>query len=238
MAYKVKLELFEGPLDLLLYLVKQNHLEISAIPLAQVTDQYLQYLDLMQALDLEVAGEFLVVASTLVQIKSRALLPPERQPIEEEEAIDPAQELIERLREYQRFKEVAERLGDMERERLVQFSRPVLPNGSPSEVDAFVEASLFDLLTAFSRFMGGALSKDLIHEVLQDEFTVEQQIALLRGLLAERDQIRFSELFSNAINRVEIVATFLAILELIRLKEVGVRQDKVFGEIVLLGIPS
>ena len=115
MSYKVKLQIFEGPLDLLLYLVKQNHLEIDAIPIAQITDQYLQYLEFMQALDLEVAGEFLVVAATLMQIKSRMLLPREETTAQESEEPDPTQELIERLKEYQKFKQAAEFLSSWKR---------------------------------------------------------------------------------------------------------------------------
>ena len=233
MTYKVRLEIFEGPLDLLLHLVKQSHLEIAAIPLAKITDQYLRYLELMEVLDLDVAGEFLVVAATLIQIKSRMLLPPGTAPTEEEEE-DPAQELLERLKEYQRFKEAADILGGMEKERLVQFSRPVPEGGAPAETEEFVEASLFDLLSAFSQFVEGKLSRELIHEVIQDEFTVEQKIAAMRELMKTQDSVRFYELFAKAQNKVEMVTIFLALLELIRMKEVVVRQDRLFEEIVVL----
>ena len=234
MSYKVKLEIFEGPLDLLLHLVKQNHLEIDAIPIAVITDQYLKYLEFMQALDLEVAGEFLVMAATLMQIKSRMLLPPEAVPVEEEEQPDPAQELIERLREYQKFKQAAEVLSGMEKERRVQFSRPVIRDGVPVETEEFLEASLFDLLTAFSQFMAGEVSKDLIHEIIQEECTVEQQVDLLRGLAKQQEELSFTELFSRARTRMEAIATFLALLEMIRLKEVVILQGQLFGEIVIL----
>ena len=222
-------------MDLLLYLVKQNHLEISAIPLAKVTDQYLQYLEVMQALDLEVAGEFLVVAATLVQIKSRRLLPPEPSPVQEDEE-DPAQELIDRLREYQRFKEAAELLSGMEQERFVQFSRSVSESGVPVETEEYMEASLFDLLTAFSQFVEGGVSSDLVHEVMRDEFTVEQKMALLRKLTAQQPQVRILELFTQAKSKMEVVATFLATLELIRIREVVVRQSRVFGDIVIIAV--
>ena len=235
MSYRVKLEIFEGPLDLLLYLVKQNHLEIAAIPIATITDQYLQYLEMMQALDLEIAGEFLVMAATLMQIKSQMLLPPEALPPEETEEPDPAQELIRRLQEYQRFKEAADRLSTLEKERLVQFSRPVRQDGTPVETEEeLVEASLFDLLTAFSQFMAGGLTRELVHEIIQDEFTVEEKLALLRGLARDRGRLSFTELFGKARTKLEVVATFLALLELIRLKEVLVRQSQHFGEIVIL----
>ncbi|MBI3318688.1 MAG: segregation/condensation protein A [Candidatus Omnitrophica bacterium] len=234
MSYKVKLEIFEGPLDLLLYLVKQNHLEIADLSLASITDQYLEYLEWMQALDLGVAGEFLVVAATLMQIKSRKLLPPEDVPAEEEER-DPTQELIERLKEYQRFKEAAEVLSAMEKSRLVQFSRNVPPDGVPvEEMEELSEASLFDLLSAFSRLMSGQVPVDLIHEIIRDEFTVEEKTQMLRDLLRRKEKVSFTGLFQAARSRVEIVATFLALLELIRLKEALIRQSQLFGEILIL----
>lgn len=235
MSYKVRLQIFEGPLDLLLFLVKQNHFEIAAIPIAQVTDQYLQYLELMQALDLEVAGEFLVVAATLMQIKSRMLLPPEAVPQEQPEEPDPAQELIERLKEYQKFKQAAEYLSGMEQERLVTFPRPTRPDGEPAQTEEELrEASLFDLLNAFSQFMAGAVSAQMVQEILQDEFTVGQKVAFLRGLAKERGRVGFLELFRGAKAKLEAVAIFLALLELIRLKEVVIRQTELFGEILIL----
>ena len=234
MSYKVKLEIFEGPLDLLLHLVKQDHLEIANIPIAQITDQYLKYLELMQALDLEIAGEFLVMAATLMQIKSRQLLPPETLTPEELEQPDPAQELIQRLQEYQKFKQAAEVLSGMEKTRLVQFSRPVRPDGTQEQVEEFVEASLFDLLTAFSQFMQGELPRELIHEIIKDEFTVEGKINLLRQLTQEQERVNFAELFGQAKTKMEAVAIFLALLELIRLKEISIRQSQLFGEIVIM----
>ncbi|MCM8794725.1 MAG: segregation/condensation protein A [Candidatus Omnitrophica bacterium] len=233
MSYKVKLEIFEGPLDLLLHLVKQNHLEINNIAIAQITDQFLKYLAMMQALDLEIAGEFIVVAATLMQIKSRMLLPPETLTPQEQEEPDPTQELIQRLQEYQRFKQAAEVLGSMEKNRLIQFSRPGRPESETEEVEELVEASLFDLLTAFSQFMA-EIPREMIHEIIRDEFTVEEKTALVRELIRQREKIRFAELFSGAKTKMEIVATFLALLELIRLKEISVKQTQLFGEIVIV----
>ena len=231
MTYRVKLEIFEGPLDLLLHLVKQNHLEIDAVPIAAITDQYLQYLELMQALDLEVAGEFIVMAATLMQIKSRMLLPPSETPAEEEEQDDPARELIERLKEYAKFKQAAERLSGMEQDRFVQFIRPPSREGAPAEVEEFVEASLFDLLTAFSQFMAGEVSREMIHEIIKEEFTVEQSIELLRELTRREGKVSVTGLFSKARSKLEVVATFLGLLEMIRLKEVALKQSHLFGEI-------
>lgn len=241
-SYKVKLQIFEGPLDLLLYLVKQSHLEIASIPIATITDQYLKYLELMQALDLGIAGEFLVMAATLMQIKSRMLLPPEALPPEEAEEPDPTEELIRRLQEYQRFKEAAEVLSGMEKARLVQFTRP--GSSAPSSGEAgfmageteeeLVEVSLFDLLTTFSKFVAGGISRELVHEILKDEYPVEEKVHFLRSLVLERPQVRLNELFEKAASKLEAVATFLALLELIRLKEVVARQSRLFEEIVIL----
>ena len=233
MTYRVKLEIFEGPLDLLLHLVKQNHVEITNIPIARITEQYLQYLSMMQALDLEIAGEFIVMAATLMQIKSRMLLPPETLTPEEQEEPDPAQELIQRLLEYQKFKQAAEFLGAMEKTRLIQFSRPGRPDGEMEQVEELAEASLFDLLNAFSQFMS-EIPAEMIHEIIKDEHTVEEKISLLRELIRRQPKVSFAELFANAKSKLEIIATFLALLELIRLKEAGVRQSQLFGEIVIV----
>lgn len=235
MSYKVKLEIFEGPLDLLLYLVKQNHFEIATIPIADITDQYLRYMEIMQALDLEIAGEFLVMAATLMQIKSRSLLPPETLTPEEAEEPDPAQELIARLLEYQRFKQAAELLSGLEKGRLTQFTRPAAANGEEgpdlAPAEELVEASLFDLLTAFSQFMEGGIPRDLVHEIAKDEFTVEEKVKFLRELVEGCQRLNLNELFGKAASKVEVVATFLALLELIRQKAIAVRQSQVFGEI-------
>ncbi len=238
MSYKVKLEIFEGPLDLLLFLVKQNHLEIEAIPISKITDQYLQTLELMQALDLEVAGEFLVVAATLMQIKSRMLLPPEALPPGEPDEPDPGQELIERLKEYQRFKEAAELLSGMEKQRFVQFSRPASREGEPAEVEEYVEASLFDLLNAFSQFVSGEVSREMFHEVIQEEFTVEQKVAQLRETIGQAKKMSFTELLRRARSKPEMIVTFLGLLELIRLREILIVQDQLFSEILILEKPN
>jgi segregation and condensation protein A len=208
-----------------------------AIPIAKITDQYLQYLELMQALDLEVAGEFLVVAATLMQIKSRMLLPPEALPPAEEEP-DPAQELIERLKEYQRFKEAAEVLSGMEKQRLVQFSRPVSREGEPAGVEEYVEASLFDLLNAFSQFMSGEVSRNLFLEVIQEEFTVEQKVGQLREMIRQAKKMSFTELLRRAKAKPEMIVIFLGLLELIRLKEILIVQDQLFSEILILEKPN
>lgn len=231
MSYKIKLEIFEGPFDLLLYLIKKNELNVYDIPIAAILDQYLQYLELMRLLDLNIAGEFIVMAATLMQIKSKMLLPQETNLLDEipEEEKDPRAELIKRLLEYQQFKEAAEQLRFKERARQDIFKRqPVLEDEESGE--SFFEASLFDLINAFSKALKD-VPKELFYEVIKDEFTVEGKVHDLLHLFMERPRMSLSELFLKARSKLEMIATFLAVLELIRLKEILVVQKSVFGEI-------
>lgn len=227
MSYKIKLDVFEGPLDLLLYLVKKDHLNIYDIPIARVTEQYLEYIELMRLLDLNIAGEFLVMASTLIHIKSKMLLPPDPT-VQEPEEEDPRLELVRKLLEYQKFKEVAETLRQKETARHDIFTRSASSDSENKEV--YFEASLFDLISVFSQALK-EIPKDLFYEVIKDEFTVEEKIHNLLHLLLEKPAIALSELFLKAKNRIEIIVTFLAILELIRLKEIVAVQKSIFGEI-------
>jgi len=232
MSYKIKLELFEGPLDLLLYLVKKSHLNIYDIPIAQVTEQYINYLELMRLLDLNIAGEFLVMAATLLQIKSKMLLPAQENQEQEEEE-DPRAELVKMLVEYERFKEIAEELKEREASQKQLFKRPriELPAaGAIDEKEVYFEASLFDLITAFSKALKD-VPRELFYEVVKDEFTIEDKIHQILHILLEEPIVTLSALFNKAKNKLEIVTTFLAILELIRLKEILVMQRADFGEI-------
>lgn len=237
MSYKIKLQLFEGPLDLLLYLVKKDHLNIYDIPIAQVTEQYLSYLELMKCLDLNIAGEFLVMAATLLQIKSKMLLPAQEEEAQEE-AIDPREELIQQLLEYERFKQIAQELRQRETSQQDVFKRPK-PLGAttagqvPSETPVYFEASIFDLITAFSKALEET-PKDLFYDVIKDEYTIEEKIHDILHTLLLRTSIRLSELFTQAKNKIEIIVTFLAILELTRLKEIVAVQQEVFGEIEIM----
>jgi len=234
MGCKIKLEIFEGPLDLLLYLIKKNHINIYDIPITDVTKQYLEYLELMKLLNLDIVGEFLVIAATLIQIKSRMLLPQEETPPEEEEE-DPRAELVKRLLEYQKFKDAAEDLREKESTRRNIFTRtsdkPLEQLGEDSEV--YFEANLFDLISAFSKALKD-IPKEVFYEVMKDDFTVDQKIHDILHALLERPTISLTELFSNAKNKLEIIANFLAVLELIRLKEIVVVQKNIFGDIKIL----
>ncbi len=234
MNYKVKLEIFEGPLDLLLYLIKKEELNIYDIPVARITDQYLQYLELMRLLDLDIAGEFLVMAATLMQIKSRMLLPPDGTTPEEEEE-DPREELIRKLLEYRWFKEAASCLEDLESKRRQRFTRSPAAPAEGGEEERFFEASLFDLITAFSKVLKEA-PREIFQEIIRDEFTVEEKIRELLERLQAGNRIRFTELFQAAKNKAEIIALFLALLEVIRLRRAVVRQKELFGEIEIVGL--
>ncbi len=231
-AYKVKLDIFEGPLDLLLYLIKKSEIDIHNIPIAQITEQYLAYLELMEVLDLNVAGEFLVMAATLMQIKSQMLLPPDAVSVEEEEE-DPREALVRQLLEYQRFKEAAAQLGELATRQQTFFRRP--SDGLvPALVDSdepFFEASLFDLLTAFSKIVK-EIPKESFYQVIKDTFTIEDKVRFLAELLQQHPQVTFQELFGPGRSKLELVATFLALLELIRQRAVQARQNGIFGEIV------
>ena len=231
MSYKIKLDIFEGPLDLLLYLVKKDHLNICDIPIAEVTEQYLQYIELMRLLDLHIAGEFLVMASTLIHIKSKMLLPPEAAPEELQEEEDPRQELVRKLLEYQQYKEAAGILRQKELSRQNLFTRPPQAAGENEEV--YFEASLFDLISAFSKALK-EVPKELFYEVIKDEFTVEKKIHDLLHLFLNEPALLLSNLFEMAKNKLEIVVTFLAILELIRLKEIIIVQREQFGQVEIM----
>jgi segregation and condensation protein A len=236
MSYKLKLDVFEGPLDLLLYLIKKNHLDITDIPISEITDQYMEYIEMMKLLDLNVVGEFLVMAATLMHIKSKMLLPPDPADIQSEE-LDPRDELMQRLQEYQQFKEIAEQLKGKESDRQQLFTR-VFDEVERQELkedskEIFYEASLFDLITAFTKALRRAPEKQ-VYEVKQEEHTVDQKIHEVLHLLLDYAQINLTELFLKARSKSEIIVTFIAILELIRLREIVIVQKRVFGEIEIL----
>jgi len=234
MSYKVKLEIFEGPLDLLLYFIKKDEINIYDIPISKITDQYLQYLEFMKLLDLNIAGEYLVMAATLMHIKSKLLLPPEEREAEEEEVKDPRQELVEKLLEYQKFKEAAAKLDIMEKGRKDIFKRQAPGDILSKDTQVrYFEANIFDLISAFSKILK-EMPKETFHNIVKDEFTVEEKMHDIYHMLVARPKLMFTELFKDAKNKFEIVVTFLSILELIRLKEIKVYQKHMFDEIEII----
>ena len=235
--YQVKFEVFEGPLDLLLYLIKKEEVDIYDVNLTQLATQFLEYIEMMRLLDLEIAGEFLVMASTLMYIKSRELLPKDQQvQVEgEEEGEDPRWELIRQLVEYKKFKDAAAQLQRLETEQENIFPRlPCKPEFEESPDPVRPNVSIFDLIAAVSSVLNRFAQRGDAREIFEDKWTVSEKIEQILGTITERKQLKFSELFSDASNRVEVVVTFLALLELIRLKQILAVQDEAFGDIELV----
>ena len=232
----IKLPAYEGPFDLLLDLIKKNEMDIYNIEISVITKQYLDYLKQMKQFDLEIAGEFLVMAATLIYIKSKMLLPIAENE-EDEDGGDPRTELVRKLLEYQAFREAAKNLGLLEDERGKTFTRQVadyyLSNLSPEEVtiDTF-SANLFDLFNAFQSVMQG-ISKESFHEVFEEVVTIEEKIEYVKKILSQRNSIRFRELLGEKFTKNELIATFLALLEIIRSNFALVTQEKQFGDILI-----
>jgi len=225
MAYRVRLDVFEGPLDLLLHLIKKNELDIFNIPIAEITSDYLNYIRLFRRLNLDFAGEFLVMASTLIHIKSRMLLP-SIEAAEEEEPEDPRVELAARLMQYQKFKEAASILKEREAiQRDIYGRLPIVPQ----DEDYTIEASLFDLVDAFQRVVFRAEKE--VREIIQEDIRVEDRIREILNLLENRRFINFGTIFSGQRTKRLLIVTFLALLELIRSKMVFARQARPFGDI-------
>ncbi len=235
MNYKIHLEKFEGPLDLLLYLIKKNDIDICDIPIAIITDQYMEYIEMMKMLDLDVVGDFLVMAASLMQIKSRMLLPPD--PLAGPEAVDPRQELVDRLKEYEQFKLIAEGLKSKELHRQSLFGRLVdeekLNEIKEDAMEVLFEATLFDLINALSEALKHVPEKK-DYQVSREEYTIEGKIHELLHLLTETPRLSLMDLFRRSTSKTEVVCTFVAILELTRQKEIIIAQHRPFEDIEIL----
>ena len=233
LPYQVRLEQFEGPLDLLLHLIKKNEINIYDIPISLIAQQYLEYLGLMTSLNLAVAGDFLVMAATLVHIKSRMLLPADQTEGDDEDGPDPREELVLRLLEYKRYKDASTRLDERERLWREVFSReqplPVAPRSDESLLD---DVSLFDLVDALQSIIARSPRQDLI-EILPEHLTVKDRMNAILESLADKESVTFPSLFDTPRSRLVIIVTFLALLELIRIKLVRVFQGEAFGPILL-----
>ena len=229
--FPVRLHNFEGPLDLLLHLIKKHELNIYEIPIAVITQQYLEYLELMQELDLEVAGEFLVMAATLIHIKSRMLLP-RPDPAQEDPEEDPREALVRRLLEHQKFKAAAELLHEREIQRSAQWGRPdgrvADVVGEPSEPE--IEVDLFSLMAAFRQVLERARQRPVV-VLPPEQISIETRIEQLLARLSETEACGFEDLFGDVQSRAGMIVTFLALLEMIRLKIVRVFQQGNFGPI-------
>ena len=233
--YKVKLEIFEGPLDLLLYLIKRDELDIYDVSLERVTRQYLEYLQAFKELNIDLAGEFVVMAANLIYLKSRSLLPVDQQPPEEDaDEEDPRWELIRQLIEYKKFKEAAAQLQMRQLEQEGIFPR------AASGTDEFAamplrlgEVGIFQLINAFQNVLKRVDAREDLREIFGEHYSVSDKIEWIIKRVADGVPLRFSELFGTMASRVEVVVTFLALLELIRLRQVRATQVDAFAEIEL-----
>lgn len=232
--YKIKLPEFEGPMDLLLHLINENKVDIYDIPISLITGQYLEYIEIMKELDLEIAGDFLVMAATLIQIKSRMLLPPDEE-AGPEEMEDPRFELVQRLLEYQAYKDAAVILKEKEDEALKIFGR------QPEDLEAekvlspelsLFDVNLFDLLAAFRKLLENAPPE--MRTISRETLTVKDKMMHIVDMIENLESMRFEELFKDTFSRVQLIVTFLALLELLRLGLARVYQEREFGNIWII----
>jgi segregation and condensation protein A len=239
MPYQVKLDVFEGPLDLLLHLIKKNEVDIYDIPIAAITEQYMEYLKLMKTLNLDIAGEFLVMAATLIYIKSRILLPSTAG--EEDDQEDPRAQLVKQLLEYQRFKNAAQQLREYESQREEVFSRQALPLEELEDIsseEGCLEVSLFELLLCFKKVMAQAGQAGYYEISTPDDTSIEQQTELIMNKLLIHQKLNFEDLFDDKHTKLEMIVTFLALLELIRHQQVIVHQPVPLGHILICVAPQ
>ncbi len=227
----IKLEAFEGPLDLLLHLIKKEEVDIWNIPIASITEQYLEYLQIMKDLNINLAGEWLLMASTLIYIKSRMLLPPDPAANSEDEAQeDPRKELVYQLLEHQKFKNAAQMLYTREEVENSVWHKP--PQEVVEDEKEVVAVTLFDLVRAFHEIVKRFEAQRAM-EMSQEEVSIEEKIEDIRRLLLVHNTMLFSSLFAEARSKRHLIVTFLALLELVRLREIWIYQKKVFGEIYI-----
>jgi segregation and condensation protein A len=237
MEYKVELETFQGPLDLLLFLVKRNEVDICDIPIAKIAQQFLDYLNLLQLIDVEWAGEFLVLAATLMEIKSRMLLPRPEELAEEED--DPRQELVRQLLEYKQFKEAAMLLEQQAEKQMTRLPR--MPAELPPPLDPakqpLRQVELWDLVSAFGRLMRETSALQP-RQIVMDETPIHVHMEGILKRLAEQPSVRFAEIFTPPLTRGRLLGIFLAMLELIKGQKIVARQDEMFGDICLTLAPA
>ncbi len=233
--YKVRLEIFEGPLDLLLYLIKKDELDIQAISIERITRQYLDYINTFKLLNIDLASEFIVMAANLMYLKSRTLLPRIDQPPEEDaEEDDPRWELIRQLIEYKKFKDAAGFLSIRELEQEGRFAhQPELPELPAEELPPLAEVSIFDLIRAFQNVLKRFEEAHDFGDIVDDRFTVSDKIEFLLSRFAPGEARHFEDLFQTATTKSEVIVTFLAMLELMKLNQFVVRQNDLLGVIVI-----
>lgn len=230
---RLNLEKFQGPFEVLLYLIKSQEVDIFDIPIAKITGQYLKVLDLIRAEDLDVAGDFLVMAATLIQIKSKMIIPDTLEDDEEEfEEEDPRMELVEKLLEYRKYQEITQLFHEMEAQRQEWFTRNVKPQIERDPEEVYVEASLYDLIAAFKDVLR-FITDDLEHAVEGEGASIDDKIEDIQAMLAQRDSVSWTDIFQGSRSKVEVICAFLAILELCRMGYVRAQQSGLYGEIRL-----
>jgi len=238
--YRVNLDFYNGPMDLLLYLIRRDELDIYDIPISLITEQYMQYVQMIQELDPNLAGEFLVLAATLIEIKTRLLLPtpPQEEGAEQGVSIDPRAELVRQLLEYKAFKDASADLADAADVRSQKFPRkPFMPEADPTELD-MEDVQLWDLFDAFGKLMESIGRKPGEHEVIYDDTPVELHATDIIDRLGREGSLTFRKIFEGRTSRSEIVGLFIALLELVRQKKIFAEQDEVFGEIQIVMNPN
>lgn len=230
--YKVKLEIFEGPLDLLLYLIKKDEVDIQNISIARITRQYLDYIDTFRLLNIDLAAEFIVMAANLMYLKSRTLLPRQEQPPEDDaEEDDPRWELIRQLIEYKKFKDAAGFLTLREVEQEGTFALTPETPESPQEPVPLADVSIFDLIRAFQNVLKRFEESHDLGDIVDDRYTVADKIEMMLIRFAPGDSARFDSLFADAVTKAEVIVTFLAVLELMKMNQFVIRQSGAFGDI-------
>ena len=233
-SYKVRLDIFEGPLDLLLYLIKKDELDIHTISIERITKQYLTYMDTFKMLNIDLASEFIVMAANLMYIKSRTLLPKSVQPPEEDmEEDDPRWELIRQLIEYKKFKDAAGFLSMKETEQEDYFAHAVekLEQAEMDFVEPLPDVNIFDLIQAFQNVLKRFEEETDLGEIVDDQFTVADKIEGLLSLLEPGKSIQFVSLFDDATSKTEMIVTFLAVLELMKMNQFSIQQEGILGNI-------
>ena len=233
--YKVRLDIFEGPLDLLLYLIKKDELDIHNVSIERITRQYLDYINTFKLLNIDLASEFIVMAANLMYIKSRSLLPKVEQPPDEEaEEDDPRWELIRQLIEYKKFKDAAGFLSLREVEQEGRFAhQPDLPDAPPDDSAPLADVSIFDLIRAFQNVLKRFEESHDFGDIIDDRYTVADKMDLLLSRCQPGESFRFDDLFAEATTKAEVIVTFLALLELMKLNQFLVRQNHLLAEILI-----
>ena len=234
--YKIKLDQFEGPLDLLLFFIRRDELNISDIPISQITGEFLEYVSLIKLMDLEVAGDFILMASTLMHIKVRMLLP--REVDERGEEIDPRADLIKALLEYKKYKEVAEDLTYFESsQRKISFRGDFSEDEmeSPPEFEILLKnISVYDLAKAFKKAIEG-IKPQIAHEIKKINISIDEQIQYILSRIVEKGEIHFLSLVHGMKEKIRIVITFIALLELTKMEKIGIKESPDFNDFVIYG---